>query len=187
MTRIHTKILIFFTLVCVLVGTGCLSENIQENRTTTTTTPVPVVTFIRPTIQTQCPSVSPETDPCIVINPIGSHTVGDVFEINGTTNLGADSKIFLSIYEPELMSVPPGPGYTTTPNYQYSQTSGQVKIQSGTGGVYTWSYIPNISDFRAPKYYDVYVWDGSNNSIQAGSFIRINPSKTESSLGDEVR
>jgi hypothetical protein len=33
-------------------------------------------------------NVTPVTTPFITINPIGNHTVGDVFFINGTTNLG---------------------------------------------------------------------------------------------------
>ena len=34
----------------------------------------------------------PNTTPFIIIDPIGNHTVGDVFFINGTTNLPANRK-----------------------------------------------------------------------------------------------
>ena len=44
-------------------------------------------------------SVTPVTTPFITIDPIGNHTVGDVFFINGTTNLriSEDQKLQISI------------------------------------------------------------------------------------------
>jgi hypothetical protein len=38
-------------------------------------------------------SVTPVTTPFITIDPIGNHTVGDVFFINGTTNLPTSEKL----------------------------------------------------------------------------------------------
>jgi hypothetical protein len=49
------------------------------------TTPIIEPVTIVYTIQTQCP-VGRNTTPYITINPVGDHSLGDVIEINGTTN-----------------------------------------------------------------------------------------------------
>ena len=43
-------------------------------------------------------NVTPVTTPFITIDPIGNHTIGDVFFINGTTNLPVSEKMTTYIY-----------------------------------------------------------------------------------------
>jgi hypothetical protein len=159
----------------VLISTGCISEKPIENLKTPTTTPIPAVTFIRPTIvQPQClPLTENNNTCCILINPVGKHTVGDVFEINGTTNLDVDSKIILDLSEPWFHGLPPPPpGITVTPTpyYQYSGTKGYVKIQKGDNGINRWSYQVDLSGYHGSKTYGLVVEDEQKRCYGSSPF-----------------
>ncbi len=85
----YTLMLILLT---VLVS-GCMLPQGAVNETSITAINVtkisstPIIEPVTPlfTIQTQCP-VGKNTTPYITINPVGDHYLGDVIEINGTTN-----------------------------------------------------------------------------------------------------
>jgi hypothetical protein len=145
MMRNGMKILCFFCIVCVLTTAGCISQNSPSNTTGSSVTNTPVLTVV----PTQCPPVSGNATPYIIINPIGNHTVGDVFEINGTTNLDVDAKIDVGIRE-RLSSR----GDSDNP----SGLHGRVTLQKNPCGPNFWSYSVNTSGWHygypAPlKYY----------------------------------
>jgi hypothetical protein len=48
-------------------------------------------------------NVTPVTTPFITIDPIGNHTVGDVFFINGTTNLPVNDSLGLWIFQYDVL------------------------------------------------------------------------------------
>ena len=72
-------------------------------------------------------TISPTPTPFITIDPIGNHTIDEVFFINGTTNLADfNESLKLIIFEPN----PSGVG---------SSYSSNVSIHPGENGVNTWS------------------------------------------------
>jgi len=74
-------------------------------------------------------NVTSVTTPYITINPIGNHTIDEVFFINGTTNLPADNASLLITIETTNFN-PGGAGSFFTSN---------VSIQPGENGVNFWS------------------------------------------------
>jgi hypothetical protein len=133
-----------------LIVAGCISPGSSGNPTA----PSPSQNNSEVTlVQTQSlPSNIPA--PYIIINPIGTHTVGDVFEINGTTNLGTNATIHFEMAEPIGLQMAPGSN-VTYPEYIPSDLLGYVKIQNGTNGTNFWSYTVNLSGFNAPVEYTV--------------------------------
>jgi len=74
-------------------------------------------------------NLTPATTPFITINPVGDHTLDEVFFISGTTNLPvSDSPLILQIYSAAFN--PGGSGC----DYQSN-----VTIEPGVGGINTWS------------------------------------------------
>ena len=175
MTRIHTKILIFFCIVCVLLTTGCFSQNPNLNSSGSNGTNTPVLTVV----PTQCPPASGNTTPYIIINPIGNHTVGDVFEINGTTNLGVDSKIVLNLQEQLVSSLP-------AKYYPLSGTFGCVTIQKNRFGPNSWSYPVNLSGYQPWKYITE-IWEESNYTATYNTTrFSVYPNQVQPLPGGEV-
>jgi len=138
MTRIHTKIFIFFIVVCILITTGCVSQNKTGN-----TSGISANATDPTLVQTLCPPIPANATPYIIINPIGDHRIGDIFEINGTTNLGADKKIHIQISGPMFG----GPHGSVRPdNFTFLNIGDFVETQPGTCGTTKWSYsvkLPN--------------------------------------------
>jgi hypothetical protein len=99
------------------------------------------------------PPVSNAT-PYIMINPIGTHHVGDVFEINGTTNLRADSRIIIEVREETHLAI--GPNDTTY--YIESESKGPIRIQKGNGPENFWSYPVNMTGFHGQRNYEASVY-----------------------------
>jgi hypothetical protein len=91
---VYTAIALMLVLIVMLqLAAACVSRQpVFDNTTANGTASVNSSTLITQVVQTPC-SPSENATPYIIINPIGNHTVGDVFEINGTTNLGVNSKI----------------------------------------------------------------------------------------------
>jgi len=138
MNRIHTKIFIFFIIVCILTTTGCVSQNKTGN-----TSGISANATDPTLVQTLCPPIPANTTPYIIINPIGDHRVGDTFEINGTTNLGADEKIHIQISGPMFG----GPHGSVRPdNFTFLNTGGFVETQQGTCGTTKWSYSVKLPE-----------------------------------------
>jgi hypothetical protein len=155
MTGIHTKILFFFILVFVFVTTGCISENSVHNSSGSSGTNTPVFTVV----PTQYPPASGNATPYIIIHSIGYHNIGDVFEINGTTNLSADSRIIIEVREETHLAI--GPNDTTY--YVESESKGPVRIQKGSGPENFWSYSVNMTGFHGQRNYEatVYIEQGT--------------------------
>ncbi|MDD5188991.1 MAG: hypothetical protein PHF57_12370 [Methanoregula sp.] len=167
MNRIHTKILIFFVVVCILITSGCVSQNKTGN-----TSGISANATDPTLVQTPCPPTSGNTTPYIIIDPIATHNVGDVFEITGTTNLGVDTEIFLSLLEPMLWKM--SWDETDIRNYQYSGSSGYVKVQNGACGTNFWSFPINLSGYFNPYSYTVDIEQESNHSVQNRTIFFLN-------------
>jgi len=138
MRWIHTNMFIFFIVVCILITTGCVSQNKTGN-----TSDISANTTNPTLVHTLCPPVSVNATPYIIINPIGDHRIGDIFEINGTTNLGADKKIHIQISGAMFG----GPHGSVRPdNFTFLNIGDFVETQPGTCGTTKWSYsvkLPN--------------------------------------------
>ncbi len=120
--------------------------------------------------ETVCPQAN-ET-PYIIINPISTHSVGDVFEINGTTNLGVDDKIKIDISELRMTGT--GPYSMPDLYYNYSDSRSYVTMKRGDCGENSWSYRANLTGFHSRTVYDVKVYSEQNRTIinYSGFFIR---------------
>ena len=113
-------------------------------------------------IHTPC-LTSENAKPYIHVNRIGIHYPGDIFEINGTTNFCADTKMFLYLRQQIPLETAPKPGLTYNySNFELSMTSGNVSIQKGNDGINNWSYSANLSEFNR-GIYNVNVWNYDTN------------------------
>jgi hypothetical protein len=115
-----------------------------------------------------------KTSDWIQINPLEDHFVGDVIEINGTTNLNVNAKVRFDFSEPGPHSTAPG-SYAKPVEYQMSGTFGYVKIQKGSSGINRWSYTVNTSGYHAPQRYDVNIWEVPYHSVQDYTEIVLMP------------
>jgi hypothetical protein len=149
-------------LVVLLFATGCIEQPAYGNVTAAPdTATVSSSTAILQPVQTQCP-LSGNTTPWIIINPISNHYIGDVFEINGTTNLGIDEKVLVYVTG-RVLSVPyPGVAGTT-----YG-TNGTARIWCGNSGINFWNFSVNSSRFNT-NFYFVQV---ETRNISATNFSR---------------
>ena len=67
-------------IICILIVTGCTTKPVLDNQ--------PIA---------ESYNVTPVTTPFITIDPISNHTIGDVFFINGTTNLPVSETLEVQI------------------------------------------------------------------------------------------
>jgi hypothetical protein len=131
-------------LVACLLTAGCFTPNVTGNNPNTTTI---------------CPAKN--TTSYIILNPVNTtHYVGEVFEINGTTNFDIDKKIKLTFDEPRFGG--PFPGII---HYNFTDSEGYVKIYRGDCGVNYWSYTVNLSGFHT-KPYIINIYDEPNFTIK---------------------
>ncbi len=141
---------IIVTVVLLIIGTiliaGCTFPAGSENHTNNVSVNVTTFTAAATSLQTQCPQSGNPT-PWIIINPIGNHYIGDVFEINGTTNLG--------INEPLLYWVSHKP-YLDRNALQPDVINGFVITHNLDCNTTLWSFLINTTEF-SPGYYDVTV------------------------------
>ena len=84
--------------------------------------------------------------PTAMINSIGDKHTGDVFTINGTTNLAAGDELMIEItsssYVPTSKTQPSG----------FSGASGMVNVVAGSNGRNTWSFDVDASGFTPDEY-----------------------------------
>lgn len=178
MTPSGLKILFLCILAfSILMSAGCISQTKIENSTTSS---LPSVTFSPPTtepvqfqfrndtantspvinffpsetnpVQTQCPS-STNVTPWAIINPISIHFIGDLFKIEGTTNLDIDKKVILSIKEGQPNR---GPSYTGQFTKDISE---YIKIEGDNCGNNSWVYPINLS--KEYGYYSLHNYEVS--------------------------
>lgn len=179
------------TVLLLIIGTifiaGCVVSPVPENRTTIATSAI--ATLTTPSVPTQCPPESGNVTPYIIINPIGNHTVGDVFEINGTTNLGIDSKIVLNLRG--LIALQSSQSDTSNP---YAGPFEYVTIQQNRCGPNSWSHPVNLSGFQTGYYtgdqaylkFCPTVWNESNYSVANRTCFFIYPHQGQPLTDGEV-
>lgn len=90
------------------------------------------------------------TTPFITIDPIGNHTIGDVFFINGTTNLPVSEKLTIHAYP--LASIRGGKGRLSPGIY-----ADEIPIVSGIKGVNHWS-VNVTGGYWEPEEFVVGIW-----------------------------
>lgn len=140
MNQLRSTLALLLLVVYVLLAAGCVGNRTAEiTMATHSSTP----TIITP-IQTQC-LPQENTTPWIHINPVSDHYVGDMFEINGTTNLG--------INDPLSFWITRRPIRTRIPSQVY-EIRGIVRTQSRDCDTNVWSFSINTSELGV-GYYDV--------------------------------
>lgn len=164
---LHQKpmIIICVLIVCLFL-TGCISQ--PGNQTSFTKIPKTPPT-IGP-LGTTCPPAN-ET-PYIIINPISTHIVGDVFEINGTTNLGVNDRLMIAINEERPTAV--GPFDNPEVYHKFIDSLDYVIMNRDNCGINSWSYQVNLTGFHSRTVYDVKVYSEQNRTIinYSNFFIR---------------
>jgi hypothetical protein len=139
MKWVHTKIFIFFIVICILITSGCVSQNQTRN-----TSGISANATMPTLVQTLCPPIPANVTPYIIINPIGDHRVGD-FEINGTTNLAANHSIIFGVY---AAAFKPGLGSRRP----FTSLWENITVQGDNCGVNRWSFLVNTSSFNLDEY-----------------------------------
>jgi hypothetical protein len=97
---------------------------------------LPAQSLVTP-VQMQCPPLSSNFSPYIVIYPVGHFTFGDSIEITGTTNIGYSKKIQYFVI-PAAVPVPTGVPAST---YYPLLPQGDVRITGGDCTRQTWSFM----------------------------------------------
>jgi hypothetical protein len=175
--------------ICILLmlaivaygGMGCIDQVKNENKTVAPSV-VPASSFMETPNpgQNQCP-VSRNTTQFIIINPVGNHTIGDVFEINGTTSFGVDSKLRFSVAPPPRINT----ASTVLPEH-YSTFEDYVTLRNGSCGINSWSASVNLSgfdpvgrSFKGVTYVELWVWDMNYFDQNRSQFIITTTGKTD--------
>jgi len=137
----------FFSLLLIigtLMATCCISEEKSKN--------VTVIPSAERSQQGNSFTQIPDTPSLwIIINPITEHHRNETFEINGTTSLGVNQKLWYSISRHGMViEVPcPTPGYNCHPMYiegAENITFGEIPIVSDGTQANKWSFMLNTSD-----------------------------------------
>jgi hypothetical protein len=151
---------LIFTILLLIVYTslsaGCFETKIANQTGNVSAIGTPPAMITQP-VFTLCPPFGNAT-PWIIINPITSHHVGDVFEINGTTNLGVDKKMMINVDEERLMGTGPYDNPEIRLKYTYTDLQGYVNIRGGECGINSWSYPVNLTGFHGGKSYSIWVF-----------------------------
>jgi hypothetical protein len=147
MTPSRVPLALVLMMVAVLLAAGCAGQTGGDGISTAPhTIPLTPSTLIGQPDQTLCPMSSVNTTPYIVINPVSDHIIGDVFEINGTTNLESDSMIKIEIYQSHFYLEPKNVPHV------YTGLSGNATIHRDNCGMNAWSFRTNSSVLSPAKY-----------------------------------
>jgi trimeric autotransporter adhesin len=84
--------------------------------------------------------------PTAFINPVGDHAVGDMFTINGSTNLAAGDNLMVEITSSSFKPT------TKSQSAEFSGASGMVKVVQGSGALNRWSFPVDASTFKPDEY-----------------------------------
>jgi trimeric autotransporter adhesin len=95
------------------------------------------------TFATSSFSINP---PDALINPIGTHAVGDTFTITGSTNLAVGDDLQIDVYSSSFK--PTGKNQDST----FSGASGVVRVVAGNSGRNAWSFNIDASSFKPDEY-----------------------------------
>jgi hypothetical protein len=134
---VHFAISLCIVIVASLLVAGCISQpkNVTQPGITTsgvTGSPSDVIP-----VQIQCPPLSSNVSPYIIINPVGHFTFGDSIEINGSTNIGYNKKIQYVVI-PAAVPVPAG---VPVSRYYHLLPQGDVRITGGDCTSQAWSFM----------------------------------------------
>jgi len=138
--------IIALILIGISVVPGCVSQAPAGNGTAAmNVTETPPALTVTPGF--------PGQPPYIIINPVGNHHAGDVFEINGTTNIGAGERLRYSVSRPGYaipIPVPTGCKGGCPSDFQYVNGSDNISYGGMTtviDGLYRqkWSFLLNTS------------------------------------------
>jgi len=132
----------------IFIGTGCVSKVNDQNNTNISS---------RGNIQKNYNSStdSNNTSSWIIINPIGNHKRTEIFEIDGTTNLGVKEKLRYSISRlPVAVAIPCPTGSSTCPTHYIDGAEniayGDILILKDGSTEQKWSFLLNAS---GPEFY----------------------------------
>jgi trimeric autotransporter adhesin len=95
------------------------------------------------TFATAAFSVSP---PNAIINPVGTHTVGEKFAVTGSTNLAVGDNLQVDVYSSSFK--PTGKNQDSA----FSGASGVVQVQPGSNGLNAWSFSVDATGFKPDEY-----------------------------------
>jgi hypothetical protein len=94
-------------------------------------------------------NVTTSTTPFVTIDPIGNHTIGDVFFINGTTNLPATQNLTMDIFLSEKF-------FRSPEDLPHASSSiVEFPISPGSSGINYWSV--NVTDYFKNLTYGQYL------------------------------
>jgi len=120
---------------------------------------------------------TPDGEVILSIDPVGDHTVGENFSINGTAILPAGVDITISIYRGSFnLGIPP----QADPWYDHIPTTVRVKYYNKTGNV--WSYAVNTTG-SYPDEYIVFVQYPLDSTINATAIFRLVPGADRATTG----
>jgi len=88
-------------------------------------------------------SVNP---PDAIINPVGTHTIGEKFVITGSTNLAVGDNLQVDVYSSSFK--PSGKNQDSA----FSGASGVVQVQPGSNGLNAWSFSVDATGFKPDEY-----------------------------------
>jgi len=83
----------------------------------------------------------------ISVSPVGNHTVGEIFFINGTTTLPAGKILVIDI---EPVRLHPAPSYE--PPQNTTALTGHTTIEKSLGGISQWSFVVDSASLKPDNY-----------------------------------
>jgi len=120
------------------------------------------------TVRTPC-IYQENITPFILINPLGSHYLGETFEISGTTNVGVQEKIRYGISQPPI----PVPYGAKTPDPGVA--SGFAQVTDTGCGIQRWAVEVNSSEFSLWSSVLVFGISAENNTIWNSTTFNMEP------------
>jgi len=159
---------LLFFIAGILVSAGCLSHPVMENRTNNASVNGSTFTPVITPVQIQCP-IPKNPTLWIDINPVSNHYVGDVFEINGTTNFGSDDNLNITIIQSSFSRCP----RIYSDCYRYASIQSTIIVQDGDCEKNNWTYSANLSGFK-PERYIIDITD-CNKSVKSSAVFDVLP------------
>jgi hypothetical protein len=166
---IGCKVLFLLLLIAgILVSAGCISQPVAESRMSNLSMNITTSASAVKPVQTQCP-IPKNSTLWIHINPVSNHYVGDVFEISGTTNLGSDDNLNITIIQSSFSRCP----RIYSDCYRYTSIQSTIIVQDGNCERNNWTYSANLSGFK-PERYIIDITD-CNKSVKSSAVFDVLP------------
>jgi hypothetical protein len=145
MTLVRSIFTLAFFVMCVMLVAGCAGSQGGEKSISRVGVDTPLTYFASP-IETGCLAQENQTR-WIQINPVSDHNIGDVFEINGITNIEGNNSISVKIYQTHFSTHP-----KNSP-YPFTSLFGNVTVQGDHCGPNNWSFLTNTSSLLPDEYF----------------------------------